>query len=327
MLDIECRLEPTISWDLPQRPSKKEDQSKSKFRYRRENRIRDPWSWLTGTRRKTKDSSLETGIELQKIAEKVEENVPLKSSDFKLSEPVDSKNRKKVKKKKKVRSENEFVSSEDEGDTQVRHAYQSPTRELKSRHSDLSLTKMRKTDPDLSVDANILKTDRNISNDLQFYTADQNLSKAVQVESTIWSDAKVFKTDSNVLSDAKTFKTDSNVLSDAMIFKQDSNDLSDAQIFKTYSNVLSDAKLRHVASSPIDALWICSASLISTEGGRGEARTSEKARNLIENDRNSVEDDRNSDEDLDQEVEKYLKEVDKRLSVDLLEDLKVSLKI
>ena len=301
MLDIECRLEPTISWDLPQRPSKKEDQSKSKFRYRRENRIRDPWSWLTGTRRKTKDSSLETGIELQKIAEKVEENVPLKSSDFKLSEPVDSKNRKKLKKKKKVRSENEFVSSEDEGVTQVRHAYQSPTRELKSRHSDLSLTKMRKTDPDLSINANILKTDRNISNDLQFYTADQNLSKAFQVESTVWSDAKFFKTDSN--------------------------DLSDAKIFKPDSNVLSDAKLRHVANSPIDALWICSASLISTEGGRGEARTSEKARNLIENDRNSVEDDRNSDEDLDQEVEKYLKEVDKRLSVDLLEDLKVSLKI
>jgi hypothetical protein len=129
-------------------------------------------------------------------------------------------------------------------------------------------------------------------------------------------------------------------LSDA-IFKPDSNFLSDAKIFKPDSNVLSDAKLRHVANSPIDALWICSASLISTEGGRGEARTSEIARNLVENDRNSVEidrnsveidrnsveDDRNSDEDLDQEVEKYLKEVDKRLSVDLLEDLKVSLKI
>ena len=306
-MDLECRLEPTISWDLPQNASKKEDPSKSKFRYRRENRIRDPWSWLTGTRRKTKDSSLETGIELQKIAEKVEEIVPLKSSDFKLSEPVDSKNRKKVKKKKKVRSENDFVSSEDEGVTQVRHAYQSPTRELKSRHSDLSLTKMRKTDPELSSDAKVLKTDRNLSNDLQFYTADQNLLNAVKVEPTVWSDAKIFRTDSNVLSDA---------------------------IFKPDSTVLSDAKLRHVASSPIDALWICSASLISTEGGRGEARTSEKARNLVENDRNSVEDDRNSveddrnsDEDLDQEVEKYLKEVDKRLSVDLLEDLKVSLKI
>ena len=287
----ECRLEPTLKWDLPQGSTKKDD--RSRFRFRRENRIRDPWSWLTGTRRKTKESSFENGIELQKIAEKVEEIVPLKN-ESKLSQSIDSKNvvRKKVKKKKKVRTENDFVSSDEDGVTQMLRADQSPTRELKLRQSDLNISKMRKTDQTLSFEANIFKTDRNLT-----------------------SDTRLYKTEPNLLIDAK----------------DESDNSCDAIVFKTDSKVLSDAKMRQVESSPIDALWICSASLISTEGGRGEARPSKNDRNLTKNVRNSDKKDRNldkldrnSDEDLDQEVEKYLKEVDKRLSVDHLADLNVS---
>ena len=69
------------------------------------------------------------------------------------------------------------------------------------------------------------------------------------------------------------------------------------------SDPLNPSMDQKVSASSVDALWICSASLISTEGGRGE----------IKNVRNSNKTD-DSEAELDQEVENYLSEVEKRLS-------------
>jgi len=217
---LECRIEPTLSWNLPPSRQQQQQQNPSRWKHRRENRIRDPWAWLTGTRRKPKNTSLESGIELDKKVE----IIPLKTFESSLSRSnyvsEDSRNaiRKRIKKKKKVRAENcqQLTSSDEEEfcDVTVKS----------SRHTDI---------------CDVIKQ-RHI-------------------------------------------------------------------VGPSFSG---DAKLSHAATSPIEALWICSASLISTEGGRGEARPEGEPPQDVR----SPEDPPDLDKDLDQEVEKYLREVDKRLS-------------
>ena len=215
---LECRIEPTLSWDLPL-SRQQQQQNPSRWKYRRENRIRDPWAWLTGTRKKPKNSGLETGLELDKKVE----IIPLKTFESSLSRSnyvsEDSRNaiRKRIKKKKKARTEN--------------------SQQLTS------------SDEDELCDVTI-KSSRHID------TSD--------------------------------------------VIKQR----------HPVTGFSGDAKLRHTATSPIEALWICSASLISTEGGRGEARPEGEPPHDVR----ASEDPRDLDKDLDQEVEKYLSEVDKRLS-------------
>ena len=197
-----------------------------KTRNRKEFRIRDHWNWFLGPRRKP--PSLETGIELQKISEKVEETVPLRDPDTfpdvsGKSKPV---SRKKVKKKKKIRTE---LSSSDEAESKPRQKNQ------------------------------VLKSDADVKPDSKF-----SGETKLRVKNSGKRDTE---------GDPRT------------------------------SDPLNPSTDQKVSASSVDALWICSASLISTEGGRGE----------VKNVRNSNKTD-DSEAELDQEVETYLSEVEKRLS-------------
>ena len=222
----ECRLEPRLTWDLTPtqlNQEKLKQKQESRWRYRRENRIRDPWGWLTGTRKKSnRDTSIENGIELHKIEEivaplnlKNNESL-LARSDRVTTDKSVSRKRVKKKKKQKTASHDESATSSDEDSDVTRQRFK-----------------------------------------------DSNESK-----------------------------------------------------FRQF-----DSSFTEVDTHPIEALWICSASLISTEGGRGEARPLEIPPDYDQElelvaihdlELNIVPD---LDKDLDQEVEKYLSEVDKRLSV------------
>ena len=200
-----------------------------KTRNRKEFRIRDHWNWFLGPRRKP--PSLETGIELQKISEKVEETVPLRDPDTfpdvsGQSKPV---SRKKVKKKKKIRTE---LSSNDDDD---------------------------------------------------------------EAESKPRQKNKVLKSDADVKPDSK--------FSGETKLRVKNSGKRDTEGDPRTSDPLNPSTDQKVSASSVDALWICSASLISIEGGRGE----------VKNVRNSNKTDE-SEAELDLEVENYLSEVEKRLS-------------
>jgi hypothetical protein len=254
--------------------------------------VRDPWKWLTGSWRK--DPEPESGIELQNIPEREE------ASPLKVDESGKSGFRKRLKKKKNVRIGIELASSSDDDEDLARHRNQ-----LTERHATTGTHKLRRSNPDFSAQPEARK---------RAHSSDATIQR------TVTRDAKLGpRGDASVTLVANAGAAGRSEAKGRLF------EVAPAGDGRLDKPVTRDAKLRHVATSPIDALWICSASLISTEGGRGEARTRKKADPWLPSSQKAagakVE---ASDEDLDHEVENYLLEVEKRLSVTHLPDLNVS---